>query len=174
LATPNSPWVLTRLSSSSAEISPTPSLGDTLASLPQISPKEQGQHRNRTSLLSAFRAFIVQLNEDCKCKRKSVSKGTMNAPFVHGVDRDSPSASSAGFLQSHAPLLTIERRDLVLPPEWCTTCSSRAASGAPTLEFCHVFYYRDHPPQGAAHFMSNWKAKRSGLVPHSALIYVAQ
>ena len=94
LATPNSPWVLTRLSNSSPpEISPTPSPGDTLTSLPQISPKEGGQHRNRASLLSAFRTWF---NEDRKRKRKSAAKGTVNTPFVHGADARTPTTPGAG------------------------------------------------------------------------------
>jgi len=91
VATPSSPWVLTRLSNSSPpEISPTPSPGDTLTSLPQISPKEGGQHRNRASLLSAFRTWF---NEDRKRKRKSAAKGTANA---HGVDPRTPTTPGAG------------------------------------------------------------------------------
>ena len=97
VAAPNSPWVLTRLSNSSPpEISPTPSPGDTLTSLPQISPKEGGQHRNRASLLSAFRTWF---KEDRRRKRKSSANGTAktaNAPFVHGVDPRAPSTSGAG------------------------------------------------------------------------------
>ena len=94
VSTPNSPWVLTRLSNSSPpEISPTPSPGDTLTSLPQISPKEGGQHRNRASLLSAFRTWF---NEDRKRKRKSSAKGTVNAPYVHGVDPRTPTTPGAG------------------------------------------------------------------------------
>ena len=91
VSTPNSPWVLTRLSNSSPpEISPTPSPGDTLTSLPQISPKEGGQHRNRASLLSAFRTWF---NEDRKRKRKSSAKGTAN---VHGVDSRTPTTPGGG------------------------------------------------------------------------------
>ncbi|KAI0291980.1 hypothetical protein BC826DRAFT_1020696 [Russula brevipes] len=95
-ATPSSPWVLARFSNSSPpEISPTPSPGDTLTSLPQISPKEGGQHRNRASLLSAFRTWF---NEDRRRKRKSKSSanGTANAPFAHGVEPRTPSTPVAG------------------------------------------------------------------------------
>ena len=92
--TPTSPWVLARLSNSSPpEISPTPSPGDTLTSLPQISPKEGGQHRNRASLLTAFRTWF---NEDRRRKRKSAANGPANAPFAHGVDPRAPSTSGAG------------------------------------------------------------------------------
>ncbi|KAI0254525.1 hypothetical protein BJV78DRAFT_1345757 [Lactifluus subvellereus] len=93
-AIPSSPWVLARFSNSSPpETSPTPSPGDTLTSLPQISPKEGGQHRNRASLLSAFRTWF---NEDRRNKRKSSAKGTANAPYTHGVDPRTPSSSGAG------------------------------------------------------------------------------
>jgi hypothetical protein len=93
-AAPSSPWVLARLSNSSPpEISPTPSPGDTLTSLPQISPKEGGQHRNRASLLSAFRMWF---NEDRRRKRKSAAAGTANAPFAHGVDSRTQSTSGPG------------------------------------------------------------------------------
>lgn len=92
-AAPNSPWVLARLSNySPPEISPTPSPGDTITSLPQISPKEGGQHRNRASLLSAFRTWF---NEDRRRKRKSAATGTANATFPHGVDPRTQSAASA-------------------------------------------------------------------------------
>ncbi len=94
VTTPSSPWVLTRLSNSSPpEISPTPSPGDTLTSLPQISPKEGGQHRNRASLLSAFRTWF---NEDRRRKRKSTAKGTANTSFVHGVDSRTPTTPGGG------------------------------------------------------------------------------
>ena len=93
--TPTSPWVLARLSNSSPpEISPTPSPGDTLTSLPQISPKEGGQHRNRASLLTAFRTWF---NEDRRRKkRKTAANGPGNVPFPHGVDPRTPSTSGAG------------------------------------------------------------------------------
>ncbi|KAI0002482.1 hypothetical protein BJV74DRAFT_816063 [Russula compacta] len=91
---PSSPWVLARLSNSSPpETSPTPSPGDTLTSLPQISPKEGGQHRNRASLLSAFRTWF---NEDRRRKRKSTANATVNAPFAHGADPRTTSTSSNG------------------------------------------------------------------------------
>jgi hypothetical protein len=93
-AVPSSPWVLAKFSNSSPpEISPTPSPGDTLTSLPQISPKEGGQHRNRASLLSAFRMWF---NEDRRKKRKSAAKPTANVPYNHGVDPRTPSSSGAG------------------------------------------------------------------------------
>jgi len=94
-AAPNSPWVLARLSNTSPpEISPTPSPGDTITSLPQISPKEGGQHRNRASLLSAFRMWF---NEDRRRKRKkSAATGTANATFAHGVDPRTQTTSGAG------------------------------------------------------------------------------
>jgi hypothetical protein len=93
-AGPGSPWVLARFSNSSPpEISPTPSPGDTLTSLPQISPREGGQHRNRASLLSAFRTWF---NEDRRNKRKSAAKGAANVPYSHGVDPRTPSSSVAG------------------------------------------------------------------------------
>jgi hypothetical protein len=95
-AAPSSPWVLARLSNSSPpETSPTPSPGDTLTSLPQISPKEGGQHRNRASLLSAFRTWF---NEDRRRKRKSAATGTVNPAFAHGlgVDPRTQPASGAG------------------------------------------------------------------------------
>jgi hypothetical protein len=75
---------------------------------------------------------------------------------------------------SHAPLLTIEGRDPVLPPEWCAHLLK------PRRERCTYARIPPHllsihyPPRGTAHFMSSRKAKRSGLVPHSALIHVAQ
>ncbi|KAI0300526.1 hypothetical protein B0F90DRAFT_1668336 [Multifurca ochricompacta] len=93
-AAPSSPWVLARLSNASPpEISPTPSPGDTLTSLPQISPKEGGQHRNRASLLTAFRMWF---NEDRRGKRKSAANGVVNAPYAHGMDSRTPSSSGAG------------------------------------------------------------------------------
>jgi hypothetical protein len=93
-AAPSSPWVLARLSNSSPpDTSPTPSPGDTLTSLPQISPKEGGQHRNRASLLSAFRTWF---NEDRRRKRKSAANGTANAPFAHAVDPRTQSTSGTG------------------------------------------------------------------------------
>ena len=92
--TPSSPWVLARLSNSSPpETSPTPSPGDTLTSLPQISPKEGGQHRNRASLLSAFRTWF---NEDRRRKRKSTANATVNTPFAHGADPRTTSTSGTG------------------------------------------------------------------------------
>ncbi len=93
-AVPSSPWVLARLSSSSPpEISPTPSPGDTLTSLPQISPKEGGPHRNRASLLTAFRMWF---NEDRRGKRKSAAKGGGNVPYTHGMEARTPPSSGAG------------------------------------------------------------------------------
>ena len=98
-AGPSSPWVLARLSNSSPpEISPTPSPGDTLTSLPQISPKEGGQHRNRASLLTAFRMWF---NEDRRGKRKSAAKGSaakggVNVPHTHGMETRTPPPSGAG------------------------------------------------------------------------------
>ncbi|KAH9042595.1 hypothetical protein EDB85DRAFT_1885852 [Lactarius pseudohatsudake] len=93
-AVPSSPWVLARLSNSSPpEISPTPSPGDTLTSLPQISPKEGGQHRNRASLLTAFRTWF---NEDRRGKRKSAAKGGVNVPYTHGMESRTPPPSGAG------------------------------------------------------------------------------
>ena len=98
-AGPSSPWVLTRLSNSSPpEISPTPSPGDTLTSLPQISPKEGGPHRNRASLLTAFRMWF---NEDRRSKRKSAAKGSTakggaNVPYAHGMEARTPPTSGAG------------------------------------------------------------------------------
>ena len=99
---PSSPWVLTRSSNSPPEISPTPSPGDTLTSLPQISPKEGGQHRNRASLLTAFRMWF---NEDRRGKRKSAAKGPaakvpaakggVNVPYTHGMEARTP-PSGAG------------------------------------------------------------------------------
>ncbi|KAI9441332.1 hypothetical protein H4582DRAFT_1931867 [Lactarius indigo] len=94
IAVPNSPWVLARLSNSSPpEISPTPSPGDTLTSLPQISPKEGGPHRNRASLLTAFRTWF---NEDRRGKRKSAAKGGVNVPYTHGMEARTPPSSGAG------------------------------------------------------------------------------
>ena len=96
---PSSPWVLTRFSNSSPpEISPTPSPGDTLTSLPQISPKEGGPHRNRASLLTAFRMWF---NEDRRSKRKSAAKGSaakggVNVPYTHGMEARTPPSSTAG------------------------------------------------------------------------------
>ncbi len=76
------------------EISPTPSPGDTLTSLPQISPKEGGQHRNRASLLTAFRMWF---NEDRRSKRKSTAKGSVNVPYTpHGMETRTPPPSGAG------------------------------------------------------------------------------
>lgn len=93
-AVPSSPWVLARLSNSSPpEISPTPSPGDTLTSLPQISPKEGGQHRNRASLLTAFRMWF---NEDRRGKRKSAAKGGINVPYTHGMEARTPPSSGVG------------------------------------------------------------------------------
>lgn len=95
----SSPWVLPRFSNSSPpEISPTPSPGDTITSLPQISPKEGGQHRNRASLLTAFRMWF---NEDRRSKRKfgakgSAAKGGANVPYTHGMEARTPPPPSAG------------------------------------------------------------------------------
>lgn len=96
-AGPGSPWVLARFSNSSPpEISPTPSPGDTLTSLPQISPKEGGPHRNRASLLTAFRMWF---HEDRRSKRKSSAKGSatkggVNVPYTHGMEARTPPPST--------------------------------------------------------------------------------
>ncbi|KAI0266368.1 hypothetical protein BC834DRAFT_874237 [Gloeopeniophorella convolvens] len=96
-AVPSSPWVMTAISNPpSREHSPTPSPGDTLTSLPRISPKETGHHRNRASLLSAFRMWF---NEDRKGKRKSGANSSMSphsVPYAHGIDQRTQSSSGFG------------------------------------------------------------------------------
>ncbi|KAI0057176.1 Pkinase-domain-containing protein [Artomyces pyxidatus] len=98
---PSSPWVITGANTSppgSRTSTPAHSPGDTLTSLPRIS--ENGMkgsgHRNRASLLSAFRMWF---NEDRKGKRKEGSGGGMplGGPFVHPIDSRPP--SSAGFIR---------------------------------------------------------------------------
>ncbi|KAI0049380.1 Pkinase-domain-containing protein [Auriscalpium vulgare] len=95
-AIPSSPWVMTGLSNSppNAHVpSPAGSPGDTLTSLPEITEGgiKNASHRNRASLLSAFRMWF---NEDKKGKRKA-SSGSV-PPNVGAYPMDSRPPSSAG------------------------------------------------------------------------------
>ena len=91
---PSSPWVLPGLSSSppgSRTATPVTSPGDTLTALPNITEngvKSSGHHRNRASLLSAFRMWF---NEDRKAKRKSAAGGAHGLSYGHAVGGRSPS-----------------------------------------------------------------------------------
>ncbi|EIM83718.1 Pkinase-domain-containing protein [Stereum hirsutum FP-91666 SS1] len=92
-AVTGSPWVIAGgggphggMSSPDPDLFPTPanSPGDTLTALPNISEsgiKSSGHHRNRASLLSAFRMWF---NEDRKGKRKAGAGSASGMAYGHG------------------------------------------------------------------------------------------
>ncbi|TFK50468.1 Pkinase-domain-containing protein [Heliocybe sulcata] len=96
-----SPWVVAG-SSQSPTHSPTPtaSPGDTLTSLPDLDHGGKISHRNRASLLTAFRMWF---HEDRKGKRKSVAAGSGARGMAYGhslqgsngASGSSPTASRA-------------------------------------------------------------------------------
>lgn len=91
-----SPWVMAgataSLSSTDADLPGNSSPGDTLTALPDISKsgmKTSGHHRNRASLLSAFRMWF---NEDRKGKRKA-GLGSATHGMAYGHAPRTPSAA---------------------------------------------------------------------------------
>ncbi|THH10770.1 hypothetical protein EW146_g8267 [Bondarzewia mesenterica] len=95
---PSSPWMLPNLSNSPpGSHAPTPvnSPGDTLTALPNITENgiKSGHHRNRASLLSAFRMWF---NEDRKGKRKAGAGSGHGLSYGHSVNGRSPSSTDLG------------------------------------------------------------------------------
>lgn len=110
-AVTGSPWVIAGgsaghggMSSPDPDLMPTPanSPGDTLTALPNISEsgiKSSGHHRNRASLLSAFRMWF---NEDRKGKRKAGAGSASGMAYGHG-----PRTPSSG---EHRGTVKMKRR----------------------------------------------------------------
>ncbi|OCH90214.1 Pkinase-domain-containing protein [Obba rivulosa] len=84
-----SPWVVTGSSRKSPPPTTTHSPADTLGALPNISGKVGGGHRNRASLLSAFRMWF---KEDPKGKRKE-DAGLPQGAHAYKQSVSSPGAS---------------------------------------------------------------------------------